>query len=293
MVYFLILHYIVEKETEKCVDSILKLKGEKRVVIVDNDSPNHSFEELQKYYQENKEVIVLKNAENNGFAKGNNYGYEYIKKNFEDIDFIIPMNNDMEIQQEDFIEKINEIYEKEKFYVLGPDIYSVEKRIHQNPETASRTIRTLAKVNQDLEEVKNFSPKKIAIKGVLRKIPGSVKLITYMKSLKRKKDTRYLEKAYNCTLHGSCVIFSKEFIEKRDYAFYPKTTFYCEAQILDYQCEINHWLRVYTPELHVIHYEDVATNASYQSYAKKLAFQNQCMIESLTAFKELMENKEG
>ncbi len=291
MVYFLILHYMVDKVTEKCVDSILKLKEEKKIVIVDNCSPNNSYELLKEYYKNKDDVIIIKNSENIGFAHGNNFGYEYIKNRFNDIDFITVMNNDMEIKQEDFIEKIYSEYNKEKFFVLGPDIFSIEKGIHQNPETSNHVINNIEKINKDIERVRNTPKIKIIIKGVLRRIPGAIKAITYIKRKKRSKDKRYLIKLYNCTLHGSCLIFSKDFIKNREYAFYPNTRFYCESQILDYQCEQNNWLRVYSPELHVIHYEDLATNATYKSYAKKLTFQNECLIQSLEEFKKLiMEN---
>ena len=68
MIYFIILHYMVEKETEKCVDSILKLDGSKKIVIVDNCSPNDSFNKLNEYYINNKDVILLQTSENLGFA---------------------------------------------------------------------------------------------------------------------------------------------------------------------------------------------------------------------------------
>ena len=289
MVYFLILHYMVDKVTEKCVDSILKLNGEKKIVIVDNLSPNDSFEKLKKYYSNDEDVYVIQNSENNGFAKGNNYGYEFIKNNFKDAKFIIAMNNDMEILQKDFIEKIKEEYKKEKFYIMGPDIFSIEKGIHQNPEIEEHTIRNIEAINREINRVTKRNKTKLFIKGIIFKIPGSIKLLATIKKHKRSSDTRYMNKHYNCTLHGSCLIFSKDFISKRDYAFYPNTTFYCEAQILDYQCEKNNWLRVYCPELHVIHYEDLATNATYKSYVKKLEFQNKCLLESYDEFKKLIK----
>ena len=293
MIVFLILHYMVEKETEKCVDSIIKLNGEKKVIIVDNCSPNNSFELLKDYYKNINEVEILKNKENLGYANGNNFGYSYIKNNFDNVDFIVVMNNDMEINQNNFIKKIYEIYDKEKFYILAPDIYSTSAKIHQNPEP--RTIRTISKIEQELKHMENISKHELLIKAFLKKIPFLDSIIKGVKNIKRKKSTEYLNKVYNKTLHGSCLIFSKEFINKRNYAFYPKTKFYCEAQILDYECERENWLRIYSPDIKVLHHEDVATNATYKSYVKKSTFMNECMCNSLREFKKLIENdlKEG
>ena len=139
MVVFVILHYLVEKETEKCVDSILKLKSPKKVIIVDNCSPNESYEGLKKYYLNNKDVYVIKNNTNGGFADGNNFGYKYAKSVIKDISFMVVMNNDMEINQKNFINLIQKAYDEDKFYVLGPDIYSTFAKIHQNPEAKKTT----------------------------------------------------------------------------------------------------------------------------------------------------------
>ena len=42
MIVFVVLHYNVYEETLVCVESLIKLKGEKRIVIVDNGSPKNS-----------------------------------------------------------------------------------------------------------------------------------------------------------------------------------------------------------------------------------------------------------
>ncbi len=287
MIYFIILHYMVEKETEKCVDSILKLDGSKKIVIVDNCSPNDSFNKLNEYYINNKDVILLQTSENLGFANGNNFGFNYVKENFTDVDFIVAMNNDMEINQNDFCEKIYELYEQDKFFVLAPDVYSTSNKIHQNPEV--RTIRTKEKILKELEHMKRITKKQLYIKAFLKKIPFLEKIVKSIKNRKIKNQAGYLEKQYNKTLHGSCLIFSRDFIDNRKYVFYPETKFYCEAQILDYECEKNSWLRVYSPEIKVLHHEDVATNATYKSYVKKSIFMNNCMCKSLEAFKNLID----
>ena len=98
-----------------------------------------------------------------------------------------------------------------------------------------------------------------------------------------------MERQFNVTLHGSCLIFSKAYLEKRNRIFFDKTKFYCEAQILDYECERDGLLRIYDPSIKVLHHEDVATNASFKSYIKKAQFMNECMINSLNEFLKLLE----
>ena len=288
MVVFLILHYIVDEVTETCVDSILNLKGDKKVLIVDNKSPNNSYEKLKAYYKDNNDVILIQNNDNLGFAKGNNAGYDYIKKHIRNVKFIVAMNNDMKIEQNDFIEKIHNSYIEDKFYVLAPDVFSVQKGIHQNPEALDNEIKDISKIDNMIKSISGKKMIKNRIKGILRRIKPLVKLVYNIKRKKRNTDKRYLEKQYNCTFHGSCLIFSELFIKERAYCFYPKTRFYCESQILEYECAKNNWLRVYNPDMHVLHYEDISTNARYKSYLKRLKFQNECLIESLEEFKKLI-----
>ena len=50
---------------------------------------------------------------NLGFARGNNVAYQYSKFKYKP-DFIVIMNNDVEIETNNFEEKVSEIYEREK-----------------------------------------------------------------------------------------------------------------------------------------------------------------------------------
>lgn len=45
------------------------------------------------------------------------------------------LNNDVEILQKDFCPKVEAIYRRHSFDVLGPDIISVFSGIHQNPKS--------------------------------------------------------------------------------------------------------------------------------------------------------------
>ena len=289
MICFLILHYLVLEETQKCVDSIINnVKGEKKIIIVDNCSPNNSYEQLKEYYNNNDLVEIIQNNENNGFAKGNNFGYTHILNQYKP-DFICCMNNDMEINQPNFIELIYNIYDRTGFYVLGPDIYSPYYNIHQNPE--KKTIREYKDVCEKVSFFEKERKRKIKfyLKGYVKSIKVINNLYYHFKKKKANKNIEWKKEIIGTALHGSCLIFSKKFINARNYAFYPETNFYCEAQILDYECRRDNMLMVYSPELKVIHYEDKATNAVFRKYALKAIFVNECMYNSLLAFKSLME----
>ena len=134
MTAFVVLHYRAIDYTRKCVENIKALEGEKRIIVVDNASPDGSGAILKEEYRGDKEVCVLLNRENSGFARGNNFGVRYSKCKFSP-DFTVVLNNDVEITQRDFISKIDSIYQAHPFDLLGPDIVSVFSGIHQSPKT--------------------------------------------------------------------------------------------------------------------------------------------------------------
>ena len=80
---FLILHYNATEITKKCVTSILNLDGGKDtiIIIVDNASSNGSGQKLLEEYQKTEQVQVVLAKENLGFSRGNNLGYQEMKKN--------------------------------------------------------------------------------------------------------------------------------------------------------------------------------------------------------------------
>ena len=71
---FVILHYNVLEETEKCIESIKTRcdADDYAIIVVDNKSPNDSGSILNKKYADDTKVAVILNDKNLGFANGNN-----------------------------------------------------------------------------------------------------------------------------------------------------------------------------------------------------------------------------
>ena len=108
MIYaFVILHYITTKDTIECINSIrdnvfVPCNDKKYIIVVDNGSPNSSFNELNTTFKENENILFIKSNENIGFARGNNLGFMYAKNNLK-ADFIIMANNDTIVSQKKFL----------------------------------------------------------------------------------------------------------------------------------------------------------------------------------------------
>lgn len=292
MVCFVILHYMALEETVVCVESILhNVEGEKRIIVVDNDSPNGSVKELRDKYGDDPLVDVLETGENLGFARGNNYGYRYAVEHYAP-SFIVVMNNDMEIRQNDFIERMEQSYEEHRFAIMGPDIYSTKKKYHQNPQT--RKIMT----RKDLEKSVRVLTAKNALRFVFpvkwflaEKFRGVRNLRGPEKPVQIRSDERYVDHVVvEPLLHGSCYIFSEDFIKRHpDGCFYDKTFMYMEAEILYYQARRDGEKMIYDPGLKVDHHEDVATDATFKKQSQKSIFTVKCMLQSTKAFLDLMD----
>lgn len=286
MVAFVILHYMAVDETIACVESILNnVEGEKKIVIVDNASPNGSIEGLREKYADHESVDVLETGSNLGFAKGNNVGYKHAVENYKP-DFVVVMNNDMEITQAEFIKEIYQSYEQHHYFIMGPDIYSTKKKYHQNPQTRPKPTEEEVRKKHRSYWIKNKLKFLFPVKWWFADLIG-----------KSSQDTSdYSQRPFvqevvmNPLLHGSCYVFSKEFISVHpDECFYNKTFMYMEAEILYYQAVRDGETMIYYPGVKVDHHEDVATNSTYKKQYEKSVFSVECMLQSTDAYLELIE----
>ena len=284
MVCFVVLHYLTFDETVANVDCILNnVKGEKKIIIVDNGSNNNSGIELKKYYENNEFVDIIISDDDLGFANGNNLGYEYAKEKYNP-DFIVALNNDVEINQSDFIDKIYEIYKKEKYHILSPNIYSTYSKINQSPKRLKRyTVEELRSILKDYEK-RNKSKVFIPVKCWLKSIGPLKKIMQRIKF--KKKNIDYSKKYINVPVHGACVIFSKDYIKEMSYAFFDKTFMYFEMEILDVECSKRDFKVIYDPSIEVFHHHSVSSQHTMKRELTRERFVNKCVVDSISNYLE-------
>lgn len=285
---FVILHYLVYEMTKECVSNLLTRFGTEdiHITVVDNASGNGSGEKLAELYRDEEKVTVLLNKTNEGFARGNNVGYRYLLDNH-DPDYIIVMNNDVLVEQNEFLLLIDRVYQEEKYAVLGPDIFSPNAGIHQNPAHAK---------GFSLEEVSRLHANyvKVCSCPVYYFYRRRVKQFVMKKLLKKNNvphNADYVTAAVNPVLHGACYIFSRDYFAVRDTCFNPNTFLYFEEDILHYECGCLGLKIVYSPMLQVKHLEDVSTNASIQSGLKRFAAKHRGMRDSSAVMLSLMKDE--
>lgn len=278
---FLILHYLTVEDTKRCVSSIKEKCKEKynyEILIIDNGSPNASGEIIKKKYRDDENITVILSEKNLGFAKGNNIGFAYAKKNMNPT-YIIMINNDIIMLQEDFLDKIVEEYHQSQFAVLGPQIILNGKEFNY-PDTLP-TLKELKKVRRKTKRLYIFN--KIYLRYVISL------LIRVENVFSRKTKININIRKENVLLNGCCLIFSKEYIEKFD-GIDDRTFLYYEEQLLYIRLVKNNLKSVYNPELRILHNEGVATNQVKKKKRDKFDFKLKHELDSLSVLIKEMEN---
>lgn len=74
-----VLNYKNYKRTIETIKNLVK-SGIDIVVMVDNYSPNASFEILKSNFKKNKNIFAIQSQNNLGYAQGNNLGLQFIEK---------------------------------------------------------------------------------------------------------------------------------------------------------------------------------------------------------------------
>jgi len=281
---FVILHYLAEKDTIECIDSILENVDYANydIIVVDNASYNDSINNIKARYQSVKKIHFIESEENLGFAKGNNLGFVYAKTKLHS-DFICLINNDTIISQKDFISKTISIYNSDGFAVLGPNIIA-RNGVHQNP--VSKKLITMDELKEDIKKyeklVKRYERRTYKCYEVVKRISIEILRIIKIDHIIREFIRKYLIKAEsqefdylseleNVQLHGSCLIFSPEYITKYD-GLYSETFMFMEEDILFFMSQRDRFKMLYTPEIEIFHKEDVSTDYILKSNFEKRKF---------------------
>lgn len=285
---FVILHYCAVETTMRSVDTILTCihYDDYEIVIVDNASPDKSGELLKRKYCNAEKVHIIENPLNQGFARGNNAGYQFAKVKLE-ANFIICMNNDVMMLQEDFLQRVLNLYRTRKFYVLGPDIVTPQGE-HQNPHR----LKTF-----DLKDVNRIIRNRTIIVWYLRvkrflKIEDKVQILEKWDERRgagEKKNIRTDVEQMDVVLHGSCLIFSPDYIENEDEAFYPETFMWMEEEILTFLCQKKHYKTVYSPQIKVLHHEGISTG-EIKGKSEKYFFYSVQLKNSARVMKKILKD---
>lgn len=159
-VSIIILNWNGWQDTIECLESLYQIDYPNYdVIVVDNDSNDESIKKIKEYcngeiklessfFKYNtfnkpievlkpgiydngsgkdvasplKELILIKNDKNTGFAEGNNIGIRYALENL-DPDYVLLLNNDTVVDNEFLVEMLKISESNNKIGIVGPKIY--------------------------------------------------------------------------------------------------------------------------------------------------------------------------
>jgi GT2 family glycosyltransferase len=160
-VAIIILNWNGWKDTVECLESIYQIKyPHYQVVLVDNNSEDNSLEKIRAYCQgdievdskllenkvdkpikllettpddmdlpsieDNSDLVLIKNPENSGFAKGNNIGIKYAIQVL-DTDYTLLLNNDTVVDKNFLTEMVKVAEDDPQIGLVGAKIYFYDK----------------------------------------------------------------------------------------------------------------------------------------------------------------------
>lgn len=258
---FVILHYNNLKDTVNCIESLKKYcdNSNVEIVVVDNGSDKEKVKDIMTNYTRLNYIHFLVLRDNQGFAKGNNAGFKFAKYELNS-DVIILSNNDIVYYQDDFIDKLVDNYQMFNFDIAGPKIIRVEDQLIQNP--------TPKIYNNSADVLKRM------IKFLILYVASFLQLdVAIRKFLGNSIDTEVykVNKNDDYQLHGACLIFGKNYINKYE-GLYDKTFMYGEESILKYIAERDHLKMMYLDDMELAHYEGATVSSVYGKGVAKRRF---------------------
>lgn len=285
---FVILQYMASNETVECVNSVRRYVGVKeyKIIIVDNCSPDDSFQIVDGLFSQDTDVILLRANKNLGFARGNNLGFQYAVKNL-DPDYIVLLNNDVVLFQDGLYEYAEKKRKEYDFAVLGPMILTGDGKFSSNPVTFRDTYVS----RKEMLELM----KKARIKRILTKAHIYRPLDLLFQAFIKKRPDGYLEYSndwINVRLHGSFMIFSRRYIERFPEGLDSRTFMYGEETFLQFHVLQAGMKLVYSPAYSVYHKEDMSTKSVFGTGTKKMLFMLKNNLRSSEMYLEMLDGAE-
>ena len=281
---FVILNFGTYTETTDCVSSIVEHIDidDYKIVIVDNGSKDDSYNQLQNKYLSNAGVDVISTGENLGFARGNNVGIKYVNENYSP-DFVVVLNSDIELFQNELYARLLTEYEHSHFGVWGPMMIIGTARCDDSPWAPM----TLAQAQEQLVLYeKNYNQLKCLPYFSYRVVKKISSVFTAGQKGQRKHEDFWRYQT-DVELQGAFLVFSKEVLQHIK-GFDPRTFLYYEEQLLYLAVKRAGMKMVYDPRYAVYHKDGVSTKKIKRSKSKML-FLQQCNIESLKILISEME----
>lgn len=282
---FVILSYMAVNDTKECVDSILRNSDTNnfKIIIVDNNSSDNTYEILCQDYSQKKEIVILRNSENLGFARGNNVGINFVRENYE-VKYIVVLNNDIIFTEKNFLKKLEAVKgDGTDFAVLGPLILTADGKWDSSPINRRLDSKTQLK-KMLLFDLLLLKLEYFKLSDLFLRSYRFLYKIRIGKTVKKEVPVRKKD----VILHGCFLVFSEAFFKKLD-GFNDETFLYHEEEILYIEAKFNNLEMVFEPGIVVFHKEDCSTDSVKEIDWKKKIKKYRCQVHSAKVLLRLYE----
>ena len=226
--------------------SINDYAGDIVIVVIDNNSDLNEVELLKEIKLDYPYIHLILNIENFGYFKGLNIGLNYLKKNYETIDYIIIGNNDL-VFHPGFIKSVyayNLIFER--FPIVSPDLVTLDG-VHQNPHV-------IIEISKFRELIFDMYYSSYILASFINQIAKVTRRITDRKDEKQFNVAQTIYQGY-----GACYILGKVFFKNFDQLWAP-TFLMGEEFFLSKQLESKQMKIYYEPGITVRHQEHASVS---------------------------------
>lgn len=119
----MILNYKSFDESIDCVKQLKELcPADSKFYIVDNDSPNESYQVLSEHFKSDEKVCVIQSGKNGGYSFGNNVGFRAAIQ--DGCTEILCTNNDIKFYPDSINQLSQALAAHPEVAVVGPKVYA-------------------------------------------------------------------------------------------------------------------------------------------------------------------------
>lgn len=154
-----ILNYLSYEDTVSCVDRLISFNKNFHIIVVDNKSPDDSYEKLVDKYFNRDGIDLILSEENRGYSAGNNLGMKYAIEKY-GVDTVAILNPDVIIPGVEVLSVMLErLYSDQSFAVIGGSTISDGEQY--NPNTSAWDIPTVKELYRGHSLKKKETPIRI------------------------------------------------------------------------------------------------------------------------------------
>lgn len=254
---FVVLNYNNYQDTIACVESILRITDREDyfVVIVDNASPNDSYEVLKSEFEGHPKIKLALSDKNGGYSAGNNIGIQILLEM--GVAHVVIATNDTEVLSLNMLDEFDKIISSD-VGIVGADVLTPEGA-HQNPPVNCPSM--LYFLNLYL-----YEPMAWLRSGVYKLLPlvERVRRASEGNRLESLAGGASLDQRVVYMLHGCFLCLTNNYLSK--VGLLDENLFmYGEEDLMAWNCELHGLRRIYLPSVKVLHKDGQSTKEVHKN----------------------------